>query len=216
MNNNNNIEFLLEQIKNLSELFRDGRYNQIDLSALGKENADTAQNFKEVIENLENAAELLIQDSYDLPKINDHLSHISDTTENGVLKVINTSESIMDDTSQIQESLDTILKQFDDNAFLQDKLMGIANITDGIQNKCFSIITAVEFEDINRQLMGRILTRLKELLENLSNILLLLNLTDRIHKRNSTFIESLKHILDIEGANRQSQDMIDELFEDFK
>lgn len=208
-------EWLLKQVKTLSEQLKDGRYDEIDLSAIEQEASDMAKNFGQVIESLESAGQKMGLDSHDLPKITEHLTHISETTEKGVMEVINTAESIMEETSKAQESLDHVNEQLPDNEDLKNEVQAVSGMMANVQDNCFSIITSLEFEDANRQLMEKILSRLNELYDNLLKILLMLKLKDRLDKKDSAFLESLKHIVDIEGATRQDQEKIDEFFETF-
>ena len=208
-------EWLLEQIRSLSERLKEGRYDEIDLSAIEKEASDMARNFGQVIESLESAGQKMGLDSSDLPAISEHLSHISQSTEKGVMTAINTAEAIMEEASKAKESLVQIDEQLSGNEELKNQVREAETRMDTVQDHCFSVITALEFEDINRQVMEKILIRLNQLYDNLLKILLMLKLKDRIEKGDSTFLDGLKHIIDLEGAKRQSQEMIDELFDDF-
>jgi hypothetical protein len=207
-------EWLLTQIKLLSEHLKEGRYDEIDLAAIENEASDMAKNFGQVIEGLESAGLKMGLDSHDLPTVTEHLAHIAESTEQGVMAAINNTESIMDEATKAKESLQYVEEQVTGNKELKDRVQSVNNMMDTIQDYCFSVITSLEFEDINRQVMGKILARLNEMYENILKILLMLKIKDRIEK-DSSFLEGLKHIIDIEGAKRQSQDMIDEIFEDF-
>jgi len=208
-------EWLLSQIKVISELLKEGRYDEIDLSAIEREASDMAKNFDQVIKSLESAGQKMSIDSQDLPRISEHLSHISESTEKGIMTVINNTESIMEDATNASEVLYKLQEDFKDNEEVKNKIQEANDFLDSAQGKCFNIITSVEFEDINRQLLDKILGRLNELYDNLLKILLMLKLKERLDNQESGFLESLKHIIDIEGGDRQSQEMIDDLFEDF-
>jgi chemotaxis regulatin CheY-phosphate phosphatase CheZ len=208
-------EWLLDQIKVLSEHLKEGRYDEIDLSAIEKEASAMARNFGEVIDSLESAGQKMGMDSNDLPTITEHLAHISETTEKGVLTALNTTEAIMDEAAKAKESLVRIRDYLFGNEELKHELLAVNGRMDTVQDHCFTVITSLEFEDINRQVMEKVLTRLNVLYDNLLKILAMLKFKERIEKRDTSFLDSLKHIIDIEGANRQSQDMVDDLFEDF-
>lgn len=151
----------------------------------------------------------------DLSIIYEHLEHISKTTESGVLTVINTAEAMMEDTSNAMGDLEKLEAKCSENKDLKQSLEKVNETIDSVQNNCFTIITALEFEDINRQLLERILVRLHQIQENQEQILELMELKEPLDKKDSAFLEHLKHIIDLEGARRQSQEEIDELFESF-
>ena len=208
-------EWLLEQIRALSEHLKEGRFDEIDLAAIEKEAADMARNFRQVIESLDTAGQKISLDSHDLPTITKHLTHISQSTEKGVMNAINQAEAIMEDASAAKDSLEQINEQVAGDERLVDRIQSVNHRMDSIQDQCFSVITSLEFEDINRQVMEKILIRLNVLYDNLLKILVMLKLKERFENNDSTFLDSLKHIIDLDGANRQSQEKIDEFFEDF-
>lgn len=216
MPSNDDKEKLLERIKTLSGLLKAGRYDEIDFTALEKEAPDIAGNFSEVVKNLESAGEKISLDSHDLPSVDKYLTHITKTTENAVTEVLNTAESIMDDTAKAGEILGHIDEQIpDNNEKLKNEIHYVKDLLDNVQDKSFSVITSLEFEDINRQLSEKIVARLDELYGNLLEIMIILKFKESINKEDSDFLKSLKRIFDIDDAARHSQEVADELFEEF-
>jgi len=211
----NNINGFKAEIKNLSELIRDGRYDDIDLSALEKEAPDIAANFREIVDNLKMAGEKLNKDSSDFPIVYRHLDHISRTTEEGVMNVINLAEAMMNDCGTALDTVNRLASRFEDNDDIRDQVRHAGETINVIMDSCFAIITAVEFDDINRQLMVKLLNRLNRQSEDLSDILMSLNMYRPPEEIQSAFLEELKHIIDLDGSKRETQESIDELFEAF-
>lgn len=170
---------------------------------------------EQLIETLNTAFIKVPDDLRDLPHIARHLTHISQTAENGVMKVINLAESMMEQTLDVRDKLEQVAAGLDPAGKAAAEMREIESTLDIFQNNCFSVITAVEFEDINRQLMERILHRISHIEENLAQISGAMRLSSPGEASESQFLENLKHIIDLDGARRQSQDEVDELFESF-
>jgi hypothetical protein len=205
----------LARIRVLSEQLKEGRFDKIDLSFLESETPDIAANFRQVVDALESAGRYIKVDSHDLSTVSGHLSHISETTEKGVMTAINTAEAIMEEAVNAKKYLSQIQEGSKGSRELEDLFQAVNGMLDSMQDHCFSVITGLEFEDINRQLMEKILARLNRLQDNLEKIISMLNITVNPDEKDSAFLESLRHIIDIDGSNRQTQDMIDDFFEDF-
>jgi len=213
-------QLLIDRIKEITALLKEGRFCEIDPASLDKNvsNQDIhhiAENFKQIIGSLTIACREMANDINDLPIITQHLTHISDTTEKGILEAINTAEAIMDETAQVKDALRHIHEYVSGNQELEQQFQLVSSKLDTVKDQCFSVITSLEFEDINRQVMEKIIERLQVLFENLLTAMEAMKLKERLETRDTAFLSRLKHIIDIEGANRQSQDMVDELFEDF-
>ncbi|MCP5106710.1 MAG: hypothetical protein GY950_25220, partial [bacterium] len=169
---------------------------------------------KDILNSLESIRKKIGDDCHDLPMVNEHLSHVSKTTETGVTDVLNTAETIMSDSATAMESLNGIGKktaEVKNGETLANEIGEVEQILDNVQNNCFSIITSLEFEDINRQLMEKIMFRLDELYGNLTTISSALNLDlEEKEKNDSAFLKDLKRIIDIDDSRRHTQEAIDE------
>lgn len=207
--------WLLGQIVSLSELLKDGRYDEIDLSVIEKEAADLASNFGEVINSLEEVGYKLGGDKEDVQQISHHLQHISRTTEEGVMQVMDHSESIVSDATAISDNLSSLREKVGDNPEIQQELEAMDAKLGSMQNSAFTIMTSLEFEDINRQKLEKILKKLNQLYDNLIKVLLLLKLKESIEKKDSTFIRDIRQISDPNEDNSSKQGMIDELLKEF-
>lgn len=206
---------LLKSVRGILAAINSGKYQDIDLSEIEKEDRELAISLRDLVETLEMAGKHNSMDIFDLDLVMEHLSHISKTTENGVLTVLNTSEAMMGDLGRLKESLEDIKRMHDGDDSVYPKIEQLCEQIDLLQNNTFSVLTALEFDDINQQLMKKILDRLEEQHAHLQEILMLTNILPRTDKKQSAFREGLKHIIDLEDSNRKSQAEVDELFDDF-
>lgn len=205
---------MLERLKQLSELLRNGSRDEIDLPAVGKEIAEITEAYGPQMKGLDSACETVRQDAHDFPKAVDYLSHILKTTETGVTNVLNTAEQIMDDTSKVRTALDGIAERVKSED-LRNEIRTACAALDAAQDNCFNIITSLEFEDINRQLLEKVLERLDGVYGNLLDMMVLMRLDEPDGEEDSVFLKGLKRIFDISDPARHSQDVADELFEEF-
>lgn len=211
-------EWLLDEIRKISEFLKDGRYNDIDFSSLEKEAPDLAGNFAKVVKNLVSAGETVGLDAHDIPKMNEYLTHISKTTETGVTAVLNIAETAMNDMDKVKDSLDNLCGEnprTTDPENVKEKINEINETIATLQNNFFTILTSLEFEDINRQLMEKIIGRLDEMYGNFLEMMALLNAKEYPAQETSTFLKALKRLFDIEDISRHNQKVADELFEEF-
>ncbi len=207
--------WLLSQIVSLSELLKEGRYNEIDLTLIEKEAADLASNFGEVISSLESVGYKLGDDKEDVQQISHHLQHISKTTEEGVMQVMDHSESIVSDATYISDNISSIKKKLTDQPEITEELDNIDAKLSNLQNNAFTIMTSLEFEDINRQKLEKILSKLNQMYDNLIKVLLLLKVKEKIENKDSSFIKELTQISDPNEDTSDKQGMIDELLNEF-
>lgn len=209
----NNKDWLIDQLTFISQALKEGRYQEIDLSSIEQEAEALASNFKDVINSLQSVGFRVGTDSNDVQRISDHLKHISKSTEEGVMRVMDSAEGIIDDATVISSSLDNLGDHLQSEAAKTE----YAQCTDrlgSLQNKAFTIMTSLEFEDINRQQLEKILIRLGEIYDNLMKVLLLLKLKDKITHADSRFIDDIRRISDPD-QNTHQQDTIDALLTEF-
>ncbi|MCP4157121.1 MAG: protein phosphatase CheZ [bacterium] len=207
--------WLINQVVSISGLLKEGRYNEIDLTLIEKEAADLASNFGEVINSLESVGYKMGGDKEDMKQISHHLQHISKTTEEGVMQVMDHSESIVSDATYISTNLAEVKKKIGDNPEVQKELDNIDSKLSNLQNNAFTIMTSLEFEDINRQKLEKILGKLNEMYDNLIKVLLMLKVKEKIEKKDSSFIDEIRQISDPNEDVSSKQGMIDELLNEF-
>jgi len=215
MTEDNKRQWLLNQIIAISELLREGRYDEIDLSLIEREAAVLAANFGEVIHSLESVGYKVGEDSEDVQQISQHLKHISKTTEEGVMQVMDHSESIVSNANRISNNITTIKEKIGEREDLKEEYEDIDNNLSSLQNDAFKIITALEFEDINRQKLEKILKRLNIVYDNLIKVLLMLKVKEKIEQKDSSFIREIQKISNTDENISKKQGMIDELLNEF-
>lgn len=207
--------WLINQIIAISGLLKEGRYSEIDLSLIEKEAADLATNFGEVIKSLESVGYNVSDDKEDVHQISNHLRHISKTTEEGVMQVMDHSESIVEDATFISGNLASLKEKIGDNPEVAQELDNMESRLSSLQNNAFTIMTSLEFEDINRQKLEKILKKLTQIYDNLIKVLLLLKVKEKIDKKDSSFIREIRQISDPDEDSTNKQGMIDELLKEF-
>jgi chemotaxis regulatin CheY-phosphate phosphatase CheZ len=208
-------QWLINQVIAISALLKDGRYNEIDLTLIEKEAADLASNFSEVINSLESVGYKVSDDKDDVQQISHHLKHISKTTEEGVMQVMDHSEAIVEDATYISTNLAAIKEKLEDKPEVKEELDNIDSKLSNLQNSAFTIMTSLEFEDINRQKLEKILKKLNEVYDNLIKVLLLLKVKEKIEQKDSSFIREIRQISDPNEDVTGKQGMIDELLNEF-
>lgn len=207
--------WLITQMVSISELLKEGRYDEIDLSVIEKEAKDLAINFGEVIHSLESVGYSVSDETDGVQQISHHLKHISKTTEEGVMVVMDHSEAIVSDANRISENIAAIKTKAGNNPEIENELGEIDTTLTHLQTNAFKIITALEFEDINRQKLEKILKKLTQVYDNLIKVLLLLKVKERIEEKDSEFIREIKQISDPYEKTFDKQAMIDELLQEF-
>lgn len=208
-------QWLINQVVSISGLLKDGRYNEIDLTLIEKEAADLASNFSEVINSLESVGYKIGTDKEDVQQISNHLKHISKTTEEGVMQVMDHSESIVSDATEISNNLAALKEKIGDNPEVKEEMDKVDTKLAALQNNAFTIMTSLEFEDINRQKLEKILKKLNQVYDNLLKVLLLLKVKEKIEQKDSSFIKEIRQISDPNEDVSGKQGMIDELLKEF-
>jgi len=212
MSSENKRDLIIQQLIKISGMLKEGRYEEIDLSLIEKEANDLAYNLKELIINLENAGNSLTE-SYSVSQISDNLNYICKTTAEGVSRVIDQSESIINRSTQIAADIDKLKAKFpvigEEESFKK-----IKSELSELQNNAFTIMTSLEFEDINRQLIEKISKKLNELYENLMKVLFLLKFKEK-QEQSKEFLNELKKVADVNMENSHKQDVIDQLLKEF-
>ncbi len=208
-------QWLINQVISISGLLKDGRYDEIDLTLIEKEATELASNFGEVIDSLEEVGYKVSEDRDDVQQISHHLEHITKTTEEGVMMVMDHSESIVSDATVISNNMASLKEKIGDEPNIKVEMDNIDATLAQLQANAFKIITSLEFEDINRQKLEKILKRLTVVYDNLLKVLLLLKVKEKIEEKDSSFIEEIRHISDPNEDPASKQGMIDELLKEF-
>jgi len=217
---NSQKDVLIHHIVDISKKMVDGELQEIDLSLIQQEINDLAGNFQHIIDNFKVLGESLHDSSKVMPVLAEQLSNVSETTTQGVMKVMDNAEGIMNSAAELSGKVDAIQQKYNDideelKADLSD-VAGEANIT---QNQAFGILTALEFEDINKQLLTKVLEALNEFQGQFYKLILLLRLKDFMDNQetNHKVLDDLRQVVDYESKadSEEKQDLIDELFKEF-
>lgn len=220
MTQNKKKDILIQQIVDISNNLVEGKIENIDLSIIESEIDVLASNFQKLIENFQTLGHNLYQSTNEMPVLTQHLENISETTTQGVIKVMDNAEAIMNSSAELNEKVQKVKDKYSD---LSDNLISDLDDIDStamqIQNQSFSILTALEFEDINKQQMEKILTALNDFQNEFYKLLVLLKIKDFIEKKESSqgskVLEDLKQVVDLENQANDKQDLIDQLFQEF-
>ncbi len=207
--------WLINQLIAISGLLKEGRYDEIDLSVIEKEATQLAANFSEVIHSLEAVGYKVSDETDDVRQISHHLRHISRTTEEGVMQVMDHSESIVSDANRISDNISSIKSKLHDHPDIEPELDNMDTTLTHLQSNAFKIITSLEFEDINRQKLEKILKRLNTVYDNLIKVLLLLKVKEKIESNDSSFLKEIQRISDPSDNPGDKQGKIDELLKEF-
>ncbi len=208
-------EWLLKKINLLSIAMKDGKFSEIDLSEIKNEASELASNFGEIINNIEEVGYKVSGDTQDVQEISQHLEHISKTTQEGVMKIIDSSEIIISNANDISDTITSIKEKTEGKVDLAEDMKVVNNKLDDLQNNAFTIMTSLEFEDINRQKLEKILAKLSQVYDNLHKVLFLLKIKEKIDNNNSNFINDIKKISDPNDETENKQDLIDALLSEF-
>jgi chemotaxis regulatin CheY-phosphate phosphatase CheZ len=109
----------------------------------------------------------------------------------------------------------TIKEKIGDKPEVLGELNNIDTTLAHLQANAFKIITSLEFEDINRQKLEKILKKLTQVYDNLIKVLILLKVKEKIEEKDSTFIREIRCISDPNEDSSSKQGMIDELLKEF-
>ena len=213
-----NKEKLLQHVIDISSKLVNGELENIDLSAIEKELNILADNFQRLIENFNVLGENIYHSSNEMPILSQHLEHISETTAEGVTKVMDNAEGIMNTSVEMCGKVDELTEKYKENEELGNDLVGIADYAMNIQNRAFSIMTSLEFEDINRQQIEKITTALTDFQNEFFRLLTMLKIKDYLDKKGhkSAIMHDLQQVVDLHNTESESkQDLIDELFKEF-
>ena len=208
MENTDRKEWLISQLTEMSKLLSQGKYEDIDLKSIEREAQDLAKNFQEFISSLQTVGSELGAESHDVSHIREKLRKIITTTENSVKKVIDFSEGIMNDVSEIRNRIQDLSIENSSANDVDTKLSKI-------QDSAFNIMTSLEFEDINRQMIEKINERLNLIYDNFMRVLIIMKLKDKLEQNDTKFMSEMTAITDPSVSIEEKQNMIDELFKEF-
>lgn len=208
----------MHEIKDLSELIEiakkinSGEYDLTSIS-VEPEHAlfEIVQFFNEAIKKL-STIKNAVEDSYeDLPVFEKVLKEVVSDTKKASEKLLNLTDNVNFNINEIRENLD-ILKQYVNKGDFK-RSMGIVDrlvdkTTEG-QDISFDMIATLEFQDINKQKIDKLLKIVSDLERRLTDLIVKLGL-----KTNKIDVETLNKI-EQEGNILSNQDLVNQLLKEF-
>jgi len=208
MSDYKDINELLDIARNINE----GNYD-VASADVNTENElyHIAQYFSSAIEKLSTVFDT-VEDSYeDLPGFEDVLKTIISDTHTASENVLTCVDNINFTTDDIRENLSEIKRQ------VESGMMGqTGGIVDRLRDKalagqdtCFDIIASLEFQDITKQKIDKLVKIIYDLQERLAHLVLMFGV-----KENKIDIEMLDKMKDKQDL-LHDQDLVDELMKEF-
>ncbi|TCK61734.1 protein phosphatase CheZ [Seleniivibrio woodruffii] len=202
----------INELLDIARCINEGKYDVagVDVNA-ENELYHIAQYFSEAVNKLKTVYDT-VEDSYeDLPGFEDTLKAIiadSKTASENVLSCVDKINFITDD---IRENIQTIKNQVAAGQFSQaggiiDRLRDKAL---GGQDTCFDIIASLEFQDITKQKIDKLVKIIYDLQERLAHLVLMFGV-----KENKIDVQMLDMIKDKKDLLKD-QNLVDELLKEF-
>lgn len=170
-----------------------------------------AQYFSESIEKLKNVTDT-VEDSYeDLPGFEDTLKAIISDSKTASENVLSCVDNVNFITDSIKENISTLKEQVEAGKFGQT-----SGILDRLKDKalagqdtCFDIIASLEFQDITKQKIDKLVKIVYDLQERLSHLVLMYGVKD-----DKVDVEALDRIKNKDNI-LEDQNLVDELMKEF-
>ncbi|BAI79917.1 hypothetical protein DEFDS_0423 [Deferribacter desulfuricans SSM1] len=207
-----------EYLKDLNELIEiakkinSGDYDLIDIS-LNPESElfHIAEYFNDAVKKLKIVDETFSDTYEELPVFEKVLKDIIDDMKNASESILNEIDKINFNIDSIKETLASIKNAAQNKDFEQVKIYinGLKdNIREG-EDICFDIIAALEFQDITKQKIDKLLMIIKEIEDKIADLIIKLGL-----KSNKIDPEKLSEVKD-KTEVLEDQELVDKLLEEF-
>lgn len=202
----------INELLDIARSINEGNYDVVSVN-VNTENElfHIAQYFRDSLEKLRTVQDT-VEDSYeDLPGFEETLKTIigdSKTASENVLACVDNINFITDD---IRENIDTLKSQVEAGKFGQT-----GGILDRLRDKalsgqdtCFDIIASLEFQDITKQKIDKLVKIIYDLQERLSHLVVMYGV-----KEDKVDIEALDRIKQKKDV-LEDQNLVDELMKEF-
>jgi chemotaxis protein CheZ len=202
----------INELLDIARSINEGSYDVVSVEVnTDNELFHIAQYFSASIEKLRNISDT-VEDSYeDLPGFEDTLKTVvsdAKTASENVLACIDNINYITDD---IRENLDTMRSQVEGGSFAQT-----SGILDRLKDKAlagqdtsFDIIASLEFQDITKQKIDKLVKIIYDLQERLSHLVIMYGVKD--DKIDVEMLDKIKKKKDL----LEDQNLVDELMREF-
>lgn len=208
MSDYKDINELLDIARNINE----GNYDVVSVDVNAEnELYHIAKYFSEAVSKLKTVFDT-VEDSYeDLPGFEDTLKAIIKDTKTASENVLSCVDRINFVTDDIKENLQTLRHQVEAGSFGQT-----AGIVDRLRDKalagqdtCFDIIASLEFQDITKQKIDKLVKIIYDLQERLAHLVIMFGV-----KENKIDVQMLDKMKD-KNDLLKDQNLVDELLKEF-
>ncbi|MCX8083387.1 MAG: protein phosphatase CheZ [Calditerrivibrio sp.] len=206
------------EVKDLSELIEIAKKinsGEYDLTAISidpnHELFEVVQFFNESIKKITTARDV-VEDSYeDLPAFERVLRDIVKDTKNASEKILNLTDSVNFNISEIKDNISLLKESIKKEDF--SKALGIVDrlldkAVEG-QDISFDMISALEFQDINKQKIDKIIKVVRDLEKKLSDLIIKFGL-----KHNKIDVDTLNRLGEKDSI-LSDQDLVNQLLKEF-
>jgi chemotaxis protein CheZ len=170
-----------------------------------------AQYFSKALEKLSTVFDT-VEDSYeDLPGFEDILKAVIKDTKIASENVLSCVDNINFNTDDIRENLEILKNQVESENYSQT-----GGVVDRLKDKalagqdtCFDIIASLEFQDITKQKIDKLVKIVYDLQERLAHLVLMFGVKE--NKIDVEMLDKMKEKKDL----LQDQDLVDELMKEF-
>ncbi|MGB9731423.1 MULTISPECIES: protein phosphatase CheZ [Calditerrivibrio] len=206
------------EVKDLSELIEiakkinSGEYELTSISIdPNHELFEVVQFFNESIKKISTARDV-VEDSYeDLPVFEKVLKDVVKDTKSASEKILNLTDSINFNISEIKDNI-SLLKESLKNEELNKALGLVDRLVDKAiegQDIAFDMISALEFQDITKQKIDKLLKVVKDLEKKLSDLIIKFGL-----KHNKIDVDTLNRLGEKDSI-LNDQDLVNQLLKEF-
>lgn len=206
------------EVKDLSELIEiakkinSGEYDVASISVAPEhELFDIVQFFNEAIKKLSIVKDA-VEDSYeDLPSFEKVLNEVVRDSKSASDKLLNLTDNVNFNINEIKENIESLRKSINEGNF-QKSLGFIDRLLDKAiegQDISFDMIATLEFQDINKQRIDKLIKVVRDLEKRLSDLILKFGL-----KHNKIDVDTLNRMGNVDSI-LDNQDLVNQLLKEF-
>ncbi|MCA1927392.1 MAG: protein phosphatase CheZ [Calditerrivibrio sp.] len=206
------------EVKDLSELIEiakkinSGEYDVASISVAPEhELFDIVQFFNDAIKKLSTVKDA-VEDSYeDLPSFEKVLRDVVKDSKSASEKLLNLTDNVNFNINEIKENIESLRKSILDGNF-QKSLGFIDRLLDKAiegQDISFDMIATLEFQDINKQRIDKLIKIVRDLEKRLSDLILKFGL-----RHNKIDVDTLNRMGNTDSI-LENQDLVNQLLKEF-
>lgn len=201
----------LDKILSAARAIVEGDFDvEVDVEASGVV-GEIAYYINETLKNLRTMGERLDANVKDTPRTVSDVEFISEKTEQATLMVLDRAEDILTQMEGLRAEIDALRGGNSDVEAVCQRLDEKASAMEG---HVFEIINSQEFQDLTKQKLARIVTKLKEIEDRLVSLLIVFKIKENASTQDEN-LELLKNLHDADVAEGSKQDLVDQLLAEF-